>query len=50
MPKKVKAAENQGITAFPLLSQLRIKAKQLGITADAALELVLSYERSKRQE
>jgi integrase len=50
MPKEVEAAGNQGVTAFPLLSQLRIKAKQLGITADAALELVLSYERSKRQE
>jgi integrase len=32
---------------FPLLSQLRIKANQLGIAADAALELVLAYERSK---
>jgi integrase len=34
-------------TAFPLLSQLRTKASQLGIAADAALELVLAYERSK---
>jgi hypothetical protein len=33
--------------AFPLLSQLRTKASQLGIAADAALELVLAYERGK---
>ena len=33
--------------AFPLLGQLRTKANQLGIAADAAVELVLAYERSK---
>ena len=30
-----------------LAVQLRTKANQLGIEADAALELVLTYERSK---
>jgi integrase len=37
-------------TAFPLLGQLRTKANQLGIAADAAVELVLAYERSKSTE
>ena len=33
--------------SFPLLSELRTKANELGIAADAALELVLAYERNK---
>jgi len=32
---------------LPLLGELRAMAKRLGIAADAALELVLQYERSK---
>jgi integrase len=37
-------------TVFPLLVQLRTKANELGIPADAAVELVLSYERNKSME
>jgi integrase len=33
--------------AFPLLKQLRTMANQLGIETDAALELILAYERSR---
>ena len=36
--------------AFPLLKQLRAKANRLGIDPDAALELVLAYERTKVQK
>jgi integrase len=46
----VKTAKKTGSrkdATFPLLSELRTKANQLGIAADAALELVLAYERSK---
>jgi integrase len=42
-----KSASGQRDADFPLLSELRTKANQLGIAADAALELVLTYERSK---
>jgi integrase len=45
-PAEVRRRKYAG-TAFPLLRELRHKAGQLGITADAAIELVLSYERSK---
>src|ERR1700731_255557 len=47
LPKGVKPASSRKGTAFPLLGQLRTMANQLGIAADAALELVLAYERSK---
>ncbi len=40
------ASKREGVE-FPLLSELRTKATQLGIAVDAALELVLSYELSK---
>jgi hypothetical protein len=43
----VKPASLRAGAAFPLLNQLRSLANQLGIAADAALELVLAYERSK---
>jgi hypothetical protein len=42
-----KSASGQRDADFPLLSELRTKANQLGIAADAALELVLTYERNK---
>jgi integrase len=47
LPKEVKTARPGKGTTFPLLRQLRTMATQLGIAADAALELVLAYERSK---
>ena len=47
LPKKTKTASRRGGAAFPLLNELRTKAIQLGIAADAAVELVLAYERSK---
>jgi integrase len=47
LPKKVKPASSGRAAAFPLLRQLRTMADQLGIRADAALELVLAYERGK---
>jgi hypothetical protein len=47
LPKRMKQTSSREGTTFPLLRELRKKASQLGITADAALELVLSYERSK---
>jgi hypothetical protein len=47
LPKKGKGVSSRRGTAFPLLKQLRTMANQLGIAADAALELVLTYERSK---
>jgi integrase len=47
LPEEVKSTRAWKGGAFPLLSELRIKATQLGISADAALELVLTYERSK---
>jgi integrase len=47
LPKEVKTARARKGEAFPLLKQLRTMATQLGIAADAALELVLTYERSK---
>jgi integrase len=46
LPKGLKSANSRRGT-FPLLKQLRTMANQLGIKADAALELVLAYERSK---
>lgn len=45
--KEVKRAKSRKDAAFPLLSELRTKASQLDIAPDAALELVLAYERSK---
>ena len=47
LPKRLKPASSRRGAAFPLLRQLRTTANQLGIAADAALELVLTYERSK---
>ncbi|HEU4416387.1 MAG TPA: hypothetical protein VFT65_16480, partial [Candidatus Angelobacter sp.] len=38
----------KGKNAFPLLRGLRQTANRLGISHDIALELVLSYEQSKR--
>jgi integrase len=46
----MKPKSAQKSAAHPLLGQLRTKANQLGIPADAALELVLAYERSKSTE
>lgn len=39
-----------GAGRLPLLEEVRQAAKRLGIPADAALELVLEYERSKARE
>jgi len=50
LPKGAKPANSRKGTAFPLLTQLRAKANELGIAADAALELVLTYERSKTSD
>lgn len=49
LPTEMKSARTRGGAAFPLLKQLRTIANQLGIAPDAALELVLAYERSKPQ-
>jgi integrase len=44
---KAKPARARKIGALPLLAELKEMAKRLGISADAAVELVLEYERSK---
>lgn len=48
-PKKAKAARSGKTGPLPLLGELRATAKRLGIAPDAALELILQYERSKVQ-
>jgi integrase len=47
LPTQITPARPRSGAAFPLLKQLRAIANQLGIPPDAAVELVLSYERSK---
>ncbi|HEV7521788.1 MAG TPA: site-specific integrase, partial [Candidatus Angelobacter sp.] len=47
LQKRVRPANSRKGGTFPLLKQLRTMANQLGIEADAALELVLAYERTK---
>jgi integrase len=47
--KKTKTARPGKSGPLPMLGELRATAKRLGIAADAALELVLQYERSKVQ-
>jgi integrase len=49
LPTEMKPARPRKSAAFPLLKQLRAMANQLGIEPDAALELVLTYERSKTE-
>jgi integrase len=47
LPTGMNAAGPRTGATFPLLKQLRALANQLGIAPDAALELVLAYERTK---
>ena len=47
VPTEMKPATPRRGAALPLLKQLRAMANQLGIEPDAAVELVLGYERSK---
>jgi integrase len=46
IPKKKDVSSTKG-AAFPLLTKVRGAAQQLGIPTDAALELILAYERVK---
>jgi integrase len=48
-PNKAKTVRTTKSGPLPLLGELRATAERLGIAADAALELVLQYERSKVQ-
>lgn len=47
LPTQIKPTRPRSGAAFPLLKQIRAMASQLAIGPDAALELVLSYERTK---
>ncbi len=42
-----KARRTPGKSSFPMLAEVKANAKRLGIPVDAALELLLAYERSK---
>lgn len=46
-PSKARATHAPKGGPLPLLGELRAAAKRLGIAGDAAIELVLQYERSK---